>query len=128
MVHKLIISTGVFGRFLLSGGFNTLVTYLLYLLLLVSFSYQISYTISYCLGVVLAYYLNRVVVFKSHRGLRSILLFPLVYVVQYLLTSCVLWGLVVQLGVDERLALLVAIVLMVPVNFLLSRKIFTRKI
>jgi len=128
VVHKLIIGTGVFGRFLLSGGFNTLVTYLLYLLLLVSFSYQISYTISYCLGVVLAYYLNRVVVFKSHRGLRSILLFPLVYVVQYLLTSCVLWGLVVQLGVDERLALLVAIVLMVPVNFLLSRKIFTRNI
>ncbi|MFP3679783.1 GtrA family protein [Pseudomonas sp. SIMBA_041] len=118
----------MFGRFLLSGGFNTLVTYLLYLLLLVFFSYQISYTISYCLGVVLAYCLNRVVVFKSHRGLRSLLLFPLVYVVQYLLTSGVLWVLVVRLGVDDRIALLVAIVLMVPVNFLLSKNIFTRKI
>jgi putative flippase GtrA len=128
VVHKLILASGVFGRFLLSGGFNTLVTYLLYLLLLAFFSYQISYTISYCLGVVLAYYLNRVVVFKSHRGLRSLLLFPLVYVVQYLLTSSVLWILVVRFGVDERIALLVAIVLMVPVNFLLSKKIFTRKI
>ncbi|MBF6041667.1 GtrA family protein [Pseudomonas sp. P154a] len=128
MVHKLIAGSGVFGRFLLSGGFNTLVTYLLYLLLLVFFSYQISYTISYCLGVVLAYCLNRVVVFKSHRGLRSLLLFPLVYVVQYLLTSGVLWVLVVRLGVDDRIALLVAIVLMVPVNFLLSKNIFTRKI
>lgn len=128
MVHKIIMGSGAFGRFLLSGGVNTLVTYLLYLLLLVFFSYQISYTISYCLGVVLAYCLNRVVVFRSHRGLRSLLLFPLVYVVQYLLTSGVLWGLVVVLGVDERLALLVAIALMVPVNFLLSRKIFTRKI
>ncbi|WP_331711547.1 GtrA family protein [Pseudomonas sp. URMO17WK12:I11] len=118
----------MFGRFLLSGGFNTLVTYVLYLLLLSCFSYQISYTISYCLGVVLAYYLNRVAVFKSHRGLLSLLLFPLVYVAQYLLTGSVLWGLVVQLGLDERLALLVAIALMVPVNFLLSRKIFTRKI
>ena len=128
MVHKLIVGSGVFGRFLLSGGFNTLVTYLLYLLLLLFFSYHVSYTISYCLGVMLAYCLNRVVVFKSHRGLRSLLFFPLVYGVQYLLTSIVLRVLVVQFDVDERLALLVGIVLMIPVNFLLSKKIFTRKI
>ncbi len=122
-----MVSLGTFGRFLLSGGFNTLVTYSLYLLLLLFFSYNVSYTISYCLGVMLAYCLNRIVVFKSHRGLRSILFFPLVYGVQYLLTSIVLWVLIEQFYVGERVALLVGIVLMVPVNFLLSKKIFARK-
>ncbi|VVN15985.1 hypothetical protein PS645_04047 [Pseudomonas fluorescens] len=118
----------MFGRFILSGAFNTSVTYLLYLFLLHCFSYQISYTISYTLGVVLAYYLNRALVFKSHRGLRSILLFPLIYIVQYMLTGSLLWILVDQLRISERLALLVGIVLMVPVNYLLSKKIFSRNI
>ena len=48
-----------FARFLVSGGFNTLVTYGLYLLLLNVLSYRISYTIAYVAGIVLAYSLNR---------------------------------------------------------------------
>ncbi|MFJ7796597.1 GtrA family protein [Pseudomonas sp. NPDC096950] len=126
-MYKIPSETNVFGRFLLSGGFNTLSTYLLYLLLLTVLSYQVSYTISYISGVVLSYFLNRLFVFKTHQGLRSVFLFPLVYVIQYLSTSLVLWLLVDNIGVDSRVALPVAIVMFVPVNYFLSRKIFSDK-
>lgn len=124
-VYKSAPASSVFVRFLLSGGFNTLSTYLVYLLLLTVLSYQLSYTISYVSGVVLSYFLNRMVVFKAHQGLRSVFLFPLVYVIQYLSTSLVLWLLVDNMGIDSRVALPVAIVLFVPVNYFLSRKIFS---
>lgn len=61
-----------FARFLVSGGFNTVVTYGIYLLLLNVLSYKTSYTIAYVAGIVLAYSLNRYFVFKSHQGLSLI--------------------------------------------------------
>ena len=121
------VAHNVFARFLLSGGFNTALTYVLYLLLLNSLSYQISYTISYLSGVALAYFLNRSLVFKSHQGLRSILLFPIVYFLQYFFTCLFLKLLVDVFSVDQRIALLFAIILFVPVNFMLSKKIFAHK-
>jgi putative flippase GtrA len=73
-----------FARFLLSGATNTLVTYAIYVCLLMMFSYQASYAISYVVGILFSFVMNSLFVFKSHQGIRSILYFPLVYVVQYL--------------------------------------------
>ncbi|UST72968.1 MULTISPECIES: GtrA family protein [Pseudomonas] len=115
----------IFGRFVLSGGFNTIATYALYLILLGFFSYQISYAVAYVSGVILAYYLNSKLVFKSNQGLRSVLLFPLVYVIQYIWNGFVLWVAVEKFGVNSEFALLVVILLFVPVSYFLSRKIFS---
>lgn len=116
---------GAFFRFLLSGGFNTAATYVLYLLLLYVFQYQVSYTITYVLGIVLAYYLNRFFVFRAKGGLKTIALFPLVYLVQYLVGLGVLSLWVEILGLGEWLAPVAACVVTIPLTFLLSRWIFS---
>lgn len=113
-----------FARFLVSGGFNTLVTYGLYLLLLNVLSYRTSYTIAYVAGIVLAYSLNRYFVFKSHQGIKSVALFPLVYLAQYLTSLLILWVWVNKLGFDERVGPLLAILITVPLTFIFSKFLF----
>ncbi|MEE4820199.1 GtrA family protein [Pseudomonas alliivorans] len=116
-----------FARFLMSGGFNTALTYGLYLVLLTFLSYNVSYTLSYLTGILLAYTLNRFFVFKSHQGMRSIILLPLIYLVQYCLSLAILWCWVEKLELDARLAPLVAIALTLPVTFALSKLAFSSK-
>lgn len=113
-----------FSRFLLSGAFNTGVTYLLYLGLLNLFPYQASYAIAYVTGIVLAYVLNRAFVFKSHRGMTSVIGLPVVYAVQYVIAALILWLWVDLIGWDEKLAPLAALCVTVPGTYLLSRWVF----
>jgi putative flippase GtrA len=110
-----------FLRFLVTGGINTALTYVLYLLLLPLFGYLVAYSVAYVIGIVLSYWLNSAFVFRQPMNWGSLVRFPLVYVVQYLLTGALLWLFVDTLGVDERLALLGAIAVTVPVTFLAAR-------
>lgn len=114
-------------RFLLSGGVNTLLTYALYLLLLTFCSYQLSYTIAFASGILLAYILNRTFVFRSHRGLHSVVWMPLTYLAQYLVGLLATWIWVDAVQLDERLAPLAAIALTLPLNYFLSRFAFTKR-
>jgi putative flippase GtrA len=116
-----------FAKFLISGGFNTAVTYAIYLALLMLAPYQVSYTVAYVIGIFLAFALNHFFVFKSHRGVRSVVLFPLVYLVQYLASMLTLWVWIEQWGRSERTAPLVAIIVTVPITYLLSRFVFLPK-
>lgn len=122
-IAKTIIASG-FVRFLLSGGLNTVVTYGMYLVLLQWLSYRMSYTIAYVFGIALAYQLNRMFVFCSHRGARTLFSFPLVYLAQYLLGLFVLWFLIGKLELNEKLGPLVVIVITVPITYVLSRLSF----
>jgi len=111
---------------LLSGGFNTASTYVIYLALLQFTGYRLAYTISYATGILLSYVINRVFVFRSHRGLASALLFPFVYLIQYLAGLVVLWVWVDKLGFAKAFAPLIAIIATIPLTYLLSRYVFTR--
>jgi len=115
-----------FSRFLISGGFNTVVTYIIYLLLLMVASYKVSYTAAYLFGIFLAFFMNRYFVFKSHKGLRSIAFFPFVYLVQYIVSMLCLWLWIEQLGWNEEVAPLVAIAITVPLTYVLSRFVFVK--
>lgn len=110
-----------FFRFLVSGGLNTGITYGLYLLLLPLLGYLAAYSTAYVFGIVLSYALNSLFVFRQPINWRSLLRFPLVYVVQLMLTGALLWLFVDVLGIGERIALLAAIALTVPVTFLTAR-------
>lgn len=114
-----------FARFIASGAANTLTTYALYLTLLNIANYKTSYTISYIFGILLSYTLNRYFVFKSTKGTLSIILFPLVYLVQYLTNFGILWLWVEHFNFDEKIAPLIAITITIPLTYVLSKAIFS---
>lgn len=124
---KILISRNRLVRFLIAGGLNTAVTYLLYIALLQACEYRVAYTISYVLGIVLAFLVNRFFVFQTHRGVYSLVLFPLVYVVQYIAGLITIWVCVYKLGLNEALAPLIAIFVTIPLTYFISRLVFEKR-
>lgn len=115
-----------FFRFLMVGVSNTLVAYVVYLLLLPFLPYLYAYTLSYCVGVVNSYFMNVFFVFRKKVSLHSFLKFPFVYVVQYFLGASILWLLVGQLGIGPVWAYAVVIIVTVPITYLASRFVLKR--
>lgn len=122
----LMLKESKLARFLLSGGLNTAITYALYLMLLNWASYKTSYTVAYLVGIAIAYLSNRFFVFKSHQGIRSILIMPIIYLGQYLISMMVIWVWVEHLMLDERAAPAIAISLTIPATYILSKIFFTK--
>ena len=125
-MRKLIIATfkNRFILFLCTGGLNTAVTYCIYLLLLQVFNYNISYTIAYFTGIVFTFFLNKLFVFKTHQGLKSLFLFPLIYIIQYLFGVLIIGVSVQYLNLDIKLGPLVGIILSIPLTYLLNKFVF----
>lgn len=114
-------------RFVLAGGLNTAVTYLLYLAFLPWIRYELAYVLAYVIGVGFSYLLNARFVFRQPLSLKAAIAFPLVYVIQLGAGSGLLKMLVDVLGVPVKLAPLIVVALMLPVTFLLSRRIVAGK-
>lgn len=116
-----------FPRFLVSGAANTALTYLVYLLLLNWLPYWLSYSISYASGILLAYVLYRFFVFRRSGGRMGVVLVAGVYALQYLAGLALVHLWVVWLSGPEFLAPAFAIVLLIPLTYLLNRKVFSRR-
>lgn len=110
-------------RFVVAGAVNSGVTYLAYLALLKGFSYRWAYSLSYVAGILLSFFLNSRYVFRVPFQRRKLLVYPVVYVVQYLLGYVVLYAVVGLAGIDPRLGPLAVLAVTVPVSFLLSRRV-----
>ena len=122
------MSKGVGLRFLLAGGLNTAVTYLMYLGLLQVTSYQISYAIAFASGIAISYVLGRVFVFKVHQGYRSALMLPIVYLIQYLTGAAMVWVWIDLLQQHPMLAPAISIAVTLPLTYFLSKFAFVGKI
>jgi putative flippase GtrA len=112
-------------RFLAAGTLNTALTYVAYLLLLKVSPYRAAFTLSFMLGIVISYVLSTRFVFRRPATRRSMLRFPLICVAQYLLglllvSLCVSW-----LGMPTWMAPLAALVLTIPLTYLLTRTLLT---
>lgn len=112
---------GEFMRFLIMGGANTLLAYAVFLLLLHWMRYEIAYAIGYGCGIVLAYALSAVFVFRKPLSRRSAIRFPLVYVAQFLVSLGLLRLAVEVFRMPEWIAFGFAVILTIPVTFLLTR-------
>ena len=115
-----------FPRFVVAGGINTAVTYLLYLGLLNLLPYALAYTLTYLVGIVLAYALNASWVFRDAPDLRSVTLFPAAYLLNYLLGLACLGVLVERSGLPRPLAPLAVLALSVPIMYAINRWIFSK--
>ncbi|MFC5469674.1 GtrA family protein [Cohnella suwonensis] len=108
---------------MLVGAINTGVTYAIYLLLLLFAPYLLAYSIAYLLGIIISYVLNSKLVFKESLAWSKFLKFPLIYVIQYLLNTVLLLLSVDILNINEKLALVLSIMLTTPITYLLSKRV-----
>jgi len=115
--------TNKFLKFIGIGGVNTIVSYIIYLLLLIIFKYQVSYAIAFIFGILLSFWLNTQFVFQSERTVKKFILFPLVYLVQYLLGAFLLGLLVEYVHIHETFGPLIVTIVLLPFTYLMSKKI-----
>jgi putative flippase GtrA len=107
--------------FLIGGGLNTGLTYCLYLLLSYLIDYQIAYAIAYVAGIVFAYFFNSKVVFKVEHSLLGMLIYPTIYLVQYIFGALLLNLLVEHLHLHKAIAPILVILLLLPSSYLLNK-------
>ena len=112
-------------RFLIAGGLNTGLTFVLYWLLLLVINYRVAYAISFVAGIIFSYVVNTKFVFRTDYSLRKMVLFPLVYLVTYFVGALVLQLSVARFGVDARIAPLVSICATLPLTYLLTKLVLT---
>lgn len=115
-----------FYKFLIGGAVNTTATYGLFVALCQVISPSMAYTTTYLVGIVLSYVINAHFVFGARASLGSMLQFPGIYIVQYVVGLGVL-NLLTGSGLDSRLAMLVVIIVSIPLTFVLTRIVFKDK-
>lgn len=108
-------------RFLVGGAVNTGVTYGLYFLLQKGLHYQLAYGIAYGFGVVFSYWFNAVVVFDAPLSWKGLFTYPVVYIVQYLVSALFLSLIVEVLAVPSQIGPLLVVILMIPLTYVMSR-------
>jgi putative flippase GtrA len=107
-------------RYALVGVVNAATYYVVYLLVLHEVGYLTAHVLGLGAAMVVSFFLNCRVTFRVRPSWRRFLLYPASQVVNVAATTV---GVIVLVGVgvDERLAPLVAAVLAVPVSFVATR-------
>lgn len=111
-------------RYLLAGGVNTAFSYAAYLLLLGWLHYRLAYLLSFVLGVLLSFVLLRHFVFVRPGRRHALLRVGVNHVVQLGLSLAVVELWVRWLQAPQALAPLAAVLLVMPVVFVLQRWVF----
>jgi putative flippase GtrA len=107
-------------RFLLGGVVNTAVTYGLYLSIELIVNYQIAYFFAYLTGMIIAYIVNSLFVFRVELSYKSLFAYPLVYLAQYLISAMLLGTMVEVFGLAKVYAPLLVIVMMIPLTYVVN--------
>ena len=113
-------------RFLLVGSFNTVLTIALYQALLLVMGHMPAYGISFIAGVAIGYGLYAKHVFSAQTSPRGFAGFALFYITSGLVGGWLNNTLIESLGVHARLAILITVAVMLPVNYLGSRACMAR--
>jgi putative flippase GtrA len=115
-----------FWRFLVAGGINSLLAYLLYAALVTVVPYQLAYGLSYAAGIGISYLLNARYVFREKYSFKTFFRYPIVYLVQYILGSLLMYVGIDLFSLDKYVAPFLVIVMTIPITFILSRFIIKR--
>ncbi|ORL73280.1 sugar transferase [Prescottella equi] len=114
-------------RFGVVGVVNTGVYYALYLVFNTVMPYLAAHLLAIAISMVGSFFLNCYWTFRTRPTWRKFALFPLTNATNYIVTTVGMVLLVTFLGMDDRIAPLIAAVAAIPVTFLLSRRILTHQ-
>lgn len=126
---KLTNFVGDAARFLLAGGLNTVLSYLVYLLLNMVVSYQIAYALSWLFGLffIVIFYPSKVFV-GSKNSWEKIVLLIVQYVFVFMCGLQCLMLMVKYAGLSEAMAALFTMAFTTGLNFILMRLLYRKKI
>ena len=88
--------------------------------------YYMSYSISFIIGIGISYLLNRYFVFSSP-GRKRALLYPAIYLLQYLFGLMIVFLWIDLLQFNINLAPLASLIVTIPMTFILTKWIFQAK-
>lgn len=114
-------------RFLIGGITNTLLTYVIYLLLLYMIPYTTAYTLSYAMGIISGFTINTYFVFRSKWNWMKFFSFPLIHIFNYIASMGLLVTSTEILGAPKEISPIIAIIIMLPINFILTRALIAEK-
>lgn len=114
-------------RFIVGGIANTAITYAFYRALEPVLGFQPAYAVAYVLGILLSYWYNATMVFKVPLSWKGLLAYPVVYLMQYGLSACLLQLFVGASWVDKAYAPLVVTACVVPATYLLTKIVLSRR-
>jgi putative flippase GtrA len=119
---------GQVGRFLLVGVSNTLVSIVVYRLLLrLGVPYVAGAALAFAAGAANGYVLNRRWTFRAEDTWAARGSYVAVQALGFVASALLVWGLVELGGLGERSAQLVSIPLVTAVTFLLARQVVFRR-
>jgi putative flippase GtrA len=110
-------------RFGITGSLATLVHYGAYLLALLWVNPTAAYTAGYGIGLCVNYVMTTFFTFKEHPSKKNAAGFVASHIVNYLLEIGIL-NIFLHYGMEKRLAGILVLIVVVPINFLLLRFVF----
>lgn len=114
-----------FLRFGIVGVLATAIHYFIYWLLQHYINASIAYTIGFALGFICNFILSSIFTFKAKATVKRGLGFGVAHIVNYFLQIIVL-NIFLYLGMSNEWAPIPVFCLVVPINFLLVRFVFTK--
>jgi putative flippase GtrA len=114
-------------KFLLNGVFITIFTYAIYVLFLLVVSFELAFTISFLLGIIISYLTNSKIIFRANSSFSSFMRFIFLAVSIFSVSIIGLRFLVNDLNIPNLAAPILTSFLVAPINFFITRKIFTLK-
>ena len=121
-----IVGDGI--RFIVAGAINSLITVILYQLLLGYFSHSYSYALSWIIGMMFLIVVYPSKVFRvESSGLKNSFLTIFVYIATFYFGLKLLDYLVLK-DIHPRLAIFLVMGCIALINFLLTRKIYKKNI
>lgn len=110
-------------RFAVVGVANTVTYYVTYLVLVRVLPYLVAHVIAFAVAMVGSFLLNCRFTYRTRPTWRKLLLYPLTVAANFVITTVGVGLLVELVGMDERVAPLVAAVAAIPLTFLATRSV-----
>jgi putative flippase GtrA len=114
-------------RFLLSGGFNTLLTFLVYsACILLGLHYALANAVAWAIGIAVSFFLNSRFVFRKAYSHKRFLCFVASNILSLILSMTLLFVLINVYSLDPILASVITIPVVVAVKFFAVKRIVFR--
>lgn len=112
-----------FLRFLFVGGINALLGVVLSFLASLLYNPVLAFVMGYSLSLVISYFLNSIIAFRNTEfSIRQFIRFVISYIPNFLIQFILVYVLTQSLGILPLVAYVVAVVIAVPITFILLSK------